>query len=132
MKLLYIMLAAFLLLSCAKEKEQYSTNSIVGSWKLIETRNDPGDGSGRFIAAQDEATITFTPSGEYNDTRNNLYNRYEMVTNDTVRLSHNLKPTVKLLAIQELTSGTLTYFHGWPWCGGPSGEKFSRQGKQSY
>ena len=131
MKSLCVLLTALTLLSCSKQKEASPkvTGEIVGSWKLIETRADPGDGSGKFIAAQEEATITFSASGAYNDTRNDLYNQYEIVTKDTIRLLHHLRPMVKLLAIQELTSGTLTYYHGWPWCGGPAGEKFTRQNK---
>ena len=45
-KVLPILLALFLFSGC--EKESFDTDELIGSWKLIETLADPGDGSGTF------------------------------------------------------------------------------------
>lgn len=53
------------LLSCSKSDEKIITNTnIVGSWKLIEVLEDPGDLSGTFVSVSSNKTITFSNTGK--------------------------------------------------------------------
>ncbi len=38
-------------------------NELTGSWKLVETLADPGDGSGTYQPVESEKTITFNSDG---------------------------------------------------------------------
>jgi hypothetical protein len=112
---------------CSKSKGGDSSNaSIVGMWELKMQRADPGDGSGTWHDYTGVPQhIEFQPGGIFFDGRSNLYNRYS-VSGDTITLSNTVNSNTYLLAIQELTDNTLSYYYGWPWCGGPSGDKFKR------
>ncbi|WP_236977331.1 hypothetical protein [Membranihabitans maritimus] len=48
-----------LLTSCTRNKDEISPG-LVGSWKLIESLADPGDGSGTYQAVEDGKIIEFT------------------------------------------------------------------------
>lgn len=53
------------LLSCNKGDEKIITNTnIVGSWKLVEVLEDPGDLSGTFISVNSNKTIIFNNIGK--------------------------------------------------------------------
>ena len=51
-----------LLTSCTRDKDHISPG-LVGSWKLIETLADPGDGSGTFQAVDNGRVIEFKSDG---------------------------------------------------------------------
>jgi hypothetical protein len=112
---------------CSKSKENdpgYA--SIEGDWELTMQRADPGDGSGTWHDYTGEPVyIVFHHDGTFFDKRSNLYNRYS-ISGDTITLSNSANSNTYKLAIQELTETTLSYYYGWPWCGGPSGDKFKR------
>lgn len=112
---------------CSKSKEGGSGNaSLVGMWELKMQRADPGDGSGKWRDYTGEpAHIEFQQGGIFFDSRSDLYNRYS-VSGDTVTLSNSANSKTWPLAVQELNNNTLSYYYGWPWCGGPTGEKFKR------
>ena len=53
------------LLSCNKSDEKIIANTnIVGSWKLIEVLEDPGDLSGIFVSVNSSKTIVFSDIGK--------------------------------------------------------------------
>jgi len=113
---------------CSKSKDASGNASLVGMWELKMQRADPGDGSGTWHDYTGEPQhIEFHDDGGFFDGRSNLYNRYS-VSGDTITLSNSANSNTFKLAIQELTENTLSYYYGWPWCGGPSGDKFVRLG----
>ena len=130
MKLVVLLLISCAMLACSKESAesaiQSGSGSLTGTWKMSEMRADPGDGSGKFLPTHLDVTITFTANGAYNDSRDDRFNRYTILSADTIKLFHNTHQLRMLLAIQELSASGLTYFCNWPWCGGPYGEKFVR------
>jgi hypothetical protein len=125
--ILLLFLIAATATHCSKSKESGSGHaSIEGDWELKMHRSDPGDGSGTWRDYTGEpAYIVFYPDGTFFDKRRNLFNRYS-ISGDTITLSNSANSNTFQLAIQELTDNTLSYYYGWPWCGGPSGEKFVR------
>ncbi|RYG00460.1 MAG: hypothetical protein EOO02_14855 [Chitinophagaceae bacterium] len=115
--------------ACSKqETTQVSKKSddFSGTWKMTEMRADPGDGSGIFRPVDMSVTLNFSIDGQYSDSRDNYYNRFERIASDTIRIFNSLNNQGKLLAIQTLSQAELTYYANWPWCGGPYGEKFRR------
>jgi hypothetical protein len=111
---------------CSKSKSEPENGSLVGKWSLTMTRADPGDGSGTWRNYTDETVIIqFEENGTFTDGRRNQFNRYS-VQGDTITLSNSANSKTWLMAVQELNNNTLSYYYGWPWCGGPSGEKFKR------
>ncbi len=122
-----------MIFACSKQeiKEEIAIcltppTELSGNWKVIEMRADPGDGSGKFIPTSQQFSISFN-NGVYTDTRNTDFNRYRFIAQDTIDLYHSVTANKKQLALQQLTSSTLTYYCNWPWCGGPYGEKFIKQ-----
>jgi len=58
------------ILSCSNEDEKVeNVNSIVGTWKLIEIYNDPGDGSGSWNSVENGYSYKFAVNGEFTSTR---------------------------------------------------------------
>ena len=125
----FLLSLMFLVVIAACSKSSSTPDPLVGTWKLSELRADPGDGSGKFLPAEKQVTITFTADGQYLDSRDNIYNRFSQITTDTIKLFHQVSGQSKLLAIQDISENQLMYYTNWPWCGGPYGEKFIRQGK---
>jgi hypothetical protein len=128
-KLLYTLTILASLMACSKsqdDKPREPNKSLVGDWNLYQQRADPGDGSGNWRRTDVVAAIHFGGDGLYHDSRSEQFNRYTF-TQDTITLFNNTNPSVTYkLAVQELNGSTLSYYYGWPWCGGPSGEKFAR------
>ncbi|WP_315815944.1 hypothetical protein [Paraflavitalea speifideaquila] len=117
-------------MACSKDhKDDPSTakyEGIVGTWVLSDIRSDPGDGSGTWRKPEKLNYVFFGPKGLYKDSRNPLFNRYTL-TKDTIALYNTANPTsLHKLAVQQLNADTLTYYFGWPWCGGPTGDRFLR------
>ena len=56
-KLLLVLLASMLILSCSKN----SSNDVelLGEWRLVEIYADPGDGSGTFEAVESDKIVEF-------------------------------------------------------------------------
>lgn len=129
MRIVVLLLFFCSFLACSKKEKVGEDSPIVGTWQLIELRADPGDGSGKFRPVSTEVTLTFAADGQYSDSRDQFFNRYELITPDTVKLYRSYTEPVRLLAIQELSGSTLTFYTGWPWCGGPYGERFVRADK---
>ena len=70
MKKLLLLLSGYLvclsatLVSCKKEKD--GPGELYGKWKLTETLQDPGDGSGKYIKVNGEAKyLTIDKSGKF-------------------------------------------------------------------
>ncbi|NNE02632.1 MAG: hypothetical protein HKN52_05640 [Eudoraea sp.] len=59
-----IILLFLVMLSC-KSDDSFSTDSIVGTWRLIEMLADPGDGSGEFMPVTSSKTIEFLADGSF-------------------------------------------------------------------
>lgn len=58
------------LFGCSNDDENIKDeNSIVGTWKLIEVYNDPGDGSGSWNSIENGYTYNFSVNGEFTSTR---------------------------------------------------------------
>lgn len=66
---LSIVLVFLTLISC-KSDDSFSSNSIVGTWKLVEMLADPGDGSGTFMPVTSSKTIEFLADGSYTSNGN--------------------------------------------------------------
>lgn len=137
MKFILIGLALFAL-SCTKNKEQPNTpeSGIVGEWTLTAFRADPGDGSGRFIPVEElqapglqNIKLNFEADGRLSGGIDPIYNRYEWKTSDTIRVFHTDNNVSQLWAVQSLSGNRFTFYFGWPWCGGPSGQEYTRTGK---
>ncbi|TMU56611.1 lipocalin family protein [Flagellimonas algicola] len=54
--------AIILVLSCSND-DIYAESDIVGTWKLIQIKADPGDGSAEFRSVKSEKTIQFKSNG---------------------------------------------------------------------
>lgn len=57
---LILILAVLFLVSCNKDE---SDAELIGSWRLVATLVDPGDGSGVFRPIMSDQTITFNADG---------------------------------------------------------------------
>ncbi|WEK35097.1 MAG: hypothetical protein P0Y53_21620 [Candidatus Pseudobacter hemicellulosilyticus] len=130
MKLFALLLSCCFLFACSKKDEDKNAllnyDPLVGTWKLSEVRADPGDGSGTFLPTTIAATITFSENGEYTDSRTEAYTRYKMIGTDSIFLYHHEQAQASVLAIQQQTVYSLTYFVAGMYCGGPYGEKLVR------
>ena len=63
MKKLILLLGILVLTSsCSKDKNE-SDSELIGQWKLIEVKADPGDGSGTFQGVDSEKVIVFLING---------------------------------------------------------------------
>ena len=127
--ILLLVTACCTLIACEKQRVE-STDELTGKWMLTEQRADPGDGSGQWhpVTINQVLTIEFKSDGSFESSdNNNIFNRYTLV-GDTITLFHSLSNNVSMkLAVQELTTTTLAYYYGWPWCGGPTGSKYTRK-----
>lgn len=68
---LALLLCVASLLACHKtDSNTAGTSSIAGTWQLVETLADPGDGSGtwRAVTTADQTFITFTANGQIQGT----------------------------------------------------------------
>lgn len=64
MKYLFAFLTV-LFISCDNEEDTVDASSpLLGTWQLIETLRDPGDGSGTFTPVTSDQTLTFFSSGK--------------------------------------------------------------------
>lgn len=76
--LFFVTVTTFLLFSCQYNNatsdtgcemktgdEKESATCLVGTWRLVETLMDPGNGSGTYQPVNYDKTITFTTSGTY-------------------------------------------------------------------
>lgn len=62
--LLFITISG-LCFSCKKDRKESAPVEIYGKWKLTETMNDPGDGSGKYIKATGEPKyLSFDKDGK--------------------------------------------------------------------
>jgi hypothetical protein len=67
-KILLILLAAasIIYVSCKKTDDNDGPGEVYGKWKLTETMQDPGDGSGKYIKVTGDAKyITLDKSGKF-------------------------------------------------------------------
>lgn len=66
-KLCFILTITVLVFSCTKDYEiQNVVNpDFIGKWKLVETYNDPGDGSGVYESIDSDKTIEFFNDGTF-------------------------------------------------------------------
>ncbi|MBG6234050.1 hypothetical protein IWX76_000605 [Pedobacter sp. CAN_A7] len=65
MKKLCILLFVFSLVYLSCKKDEDAPGEIYGKWKLTETMNDPGDGSGKYIKVKgDPKYLTVDRSGK--------------------------------------------------------------------
>ena len=83
--LFFILLIGFFSMSChITDNKQEDT--IFGKWKLIETYDDPGDGSGDWIVVSDDDSYTY----QFNSDFTYIYNRNE--NNSNIMGTYKLKP----------------------------------------
>ena len=63
-KLVFVLLAARILVSCSNNDDSNSKESdLIGEWKLIEVYYDSGGGNGTFNSVESEKTISFSNDG---------------------------------------------------------------------
>lgn len=60
--IIYLFLVASFI-SCNKSDESTTNEDIIGTWKLIETLADPGDGSGTFRSVDSDKILEFHENG---------------------------------------------------------------------
>ena len=68
MKNLFLILATIgIIYSCSNDDENQNVvdPQLIGKWKLIETFEDPGDGSGTYQSIESEKTIEFFNNGTF-------------------------------------------------------------------
>lgn len=77
MHIVFVSLLAFL---ACQQAEPVANNGLVGKWKLVEYLSDPGDGSGKWQAAdeQNPTIIEFKTNGDYTSSANDDFIRYEL------------------------------------------------------
>jgi len=87
-KLFNIVLISFLLVIYAcRTNNPTASPSLSGKWKLTETLNDPGDGSGKFIPVPEKANyeyVEFKANGVLSGTVFAQYIRYTVKDSATV------------------------------------------------
>ena len=124
-RILLVLLAFSALTACSKKSVHSGTDgNLVGTWHLDELRGDPGDGSGQWMPVDSKRTVTFGANGSYHDTGRPEYNRYKKEGDEIILSNSN---ETYHLSILELTSGSLRYYLQGPFCGGPAGEKWTKQ-----
>ncbi|TKC09649.1 hypothetical protein [Pedobacter frigoris] len=91
--------------SCKKDRN--TTAEIYGTWKLTETWNDPGDGSGKYIKATGKTKyITFERSGELSGDAIDQPFRFKILDSERVEIfttTYKMPVTYRY----KLTRGTL-------------------------
>lgn len=62
-----ILIVTGIIFSCSKDNDDqnFTTPNLIGKWKLIETFEDPGDGSGIYKSIDSEKTIEFFNNGTF-------------------------------------------------------------------
>ena len=63
-KSIVVLLLLSLLFSCNKNDQESATASLVGTWKLTEMLEDPGDGSGTFKPVNSNKKIVFVNNNQ--------------------------------------------------------------------
>jgi len=67
---LLMILSLVFFTSCNNDDENIKEeNSIVGTWRLIEIYNDPGDGSGSWNSVDNGYLYNFSENGQFTSTR---------------------------------------------------------------
>ena len=59
-----LLLVLILLISCNKNDQVLAPSSLIGTWKLTEMLQDPGDGSGTFQPVNSNKKIVFINSNQ--------------------------------------------------------------------
>ena len=84
--LFFSMVCALLLFSCTKsESGTNSKATLPGTWTLVETLADPGDGSGTWQPAATPLTLTFAADGIITGDAFPQARRYEVLGNTTIK-----------------------------------------------
>lgn len=83
----YLLLAAVMLLapSCRKDGASTGNASLTGKWKLVESLNDPGDGSGKWLPVTNSTGLDLNADGTMSGTTFPIYVSY--VVKDSVTLT---------------------------------------------
>ncbi|MFT3994923.1 MAG: hypothetical protein QM660_11475 [Dysgonomonas sp.] len=63
-KMLLICGILAMFLSCSSNEDSADSPTLVGTWKLSEINNDPGDGSGVFQKVKSEKVLVFKTNNE--------------------------------------------------------------------
>ena len=63
-KSILLLLLLNLLISCNKNDQELAPASLIGTWKLTEILQDPGDGSGTFQPVNSNKKIVFVISNQ--------------------------------------------------------------------
>ena len=63
-KSILLLLLLNLLISCNKNDQELAPASLIGTWKLTEMLQDPGDGSGTFQPVNSNKKIVFVNSNQ--------------------------------------------------------------------
>lgn len=63
--IILLLITSFSLLSCSNEDAFNNTTGMIGTWKLVATLADPGDGSGTYQDVDYEETISFYPDHSF-------------------------------------------------------------------
>jgi hypothetical protein len=64
-----VVLLFVVMISC-KSDDSFSSDSIIGTWRLVEMLADPGDGSGEFMPVTSTKTIEFMADGSFTSSGN--------------------------------------------------------------
>jgi hypothetical protein len=109
MKKLYLLLLIFSLayLGCKKEKED-GPGEVYGTWKLTETMNDPGDGSGKYMKVKgDSKYVTLERSGDITGDALTDFHRFNVL--DSARIEFLTKASQeKIIYYYKVSAGSLT------------------------
>lgn len=85
---LFLMLCMVVLVSCSKSDANCADKgAVTGTWKLVETLADPGDGSGKWQPASASLTLTFHPDGAIGGDAFPQARRYEVASNTNLRFT---------------------------------------------
>lgn len=119
MKKYFIAITIITTIITACNKNIYQTG-IVGKWKLKESLQDPGDGSGQWTVPSEKIIIEFTSGGEIKYDGNKPSVKYKIVNDSTMEIKYPSAP----LNITYKLDGNNLYMR--PPCIEACGEKYTR------
>ena len=86
--LLFLLLCPGMLFSCSKsDTHTAGSTALAGTWKLVETLADPGNGSGTWRPAPNALLLTFTPDGRIGGNAFPQARTYEVTSSTDMRFT---------------------------------------------
>ena len=107
-KILFVLFGTFLLVSCANDDNNASTNEaeLVGEWLLKEVYADPGDGSGDYVSVESNKTLEFNSNGIVISNHNICY--FTSTIDEVGAFEYNFDESTNLISGLECNTFTVS------------------------